>query len=196
MVIINESGLYSLILSSKLPDAKKFKKWVTKEVLPSLRKDGYYEDTEWSFLRAVGIEDRLDMTSAIKAFKKHCKRRYVDHTKYIAYKHKNLYSTFSGMVNYMCNLPLKNDRDNLTKKQLKMLDTFESKIVKVIITDIADDKHPDKIFIHIKNALIKRRDKYIEKGLLKDTMIIDLYTFPYEDESIDMFQINEEEFED
>lgn len=41
-VIINESGLYSLILSSKLPNAKKFKKWVTSEVLPSIRKNGGY----------------------------------------------------------------------------------------------------------------------------------------------------------
>ena len=40
--IINESGLYSLILSSKLPGAKKFKRWVTSEVLPSLRKHGGY----------------------------------------------------------------------------------------------------------------------------------------------------------
>lgn len=42
MYIINESGLYSLILSSKLPNAKKFKKWVTSEVLPSIRKNGGY----------------------------------------------------------------------------------------------------------------------------------------------------------
>lgn len=41
--IINESGLYSLILSSKLPSAKKFKRWVTSEVLPALRKTGHYE---------------------------------------------------------------------------------------------------------------------------------------------------------
>ena len=40
--IINESGLYSLILSSKLPSAKDFKRWVTKEVLPSIRKYGAY----------------------------------------------------------------------------------------------------------------------------------------------------------
>ncbi|MEF8682045.1 UNVERIFIED_CONTAM: phage antirepressor [Bacillus cereus] len=40
--VINESGLYSLILSSKLPSAKKFKKWVTSEVLPSIRKHGAY----------------------------------------------------------------------------------------------------------------------------------------------------------
>lgn len=43
MTIINESGLYSLILSSKLPNAKKFKRWVTSEVLPALRKTGHYE---------------------------------------------------------------------------------------------------------------------------------------------------------
>ena len=41
-VFINESGLYSLILSSKLPTAKKFKRWVTSEVLPSIRKTGAY----------------------------------------------------------------------------------------------------------------------------------------------------------
>lgn len=42
MVIINESGLYSLIMSSKLPSAKAFKRWVTSEVLPSIRKTGSY----------------------------------------------------------------------------------------------------------------------------------------------------------
>lgn len=42
MTIINESGLYSLILSSKLPTAKKFKRWVTSEVLPAIRKHGAY----------------------------------------------------------------------------------------------------------------------------------------------------------
>lgn len=40
--VINESGLYSLILSSKLPKAKKFKRWVTSEVLPSIRRHGAY----------------------------------------------------------------------------------------------------------------------------------------------------------
>lgn len=43
MIIINESGLYSLILSSKMPKAKAFKHWVTGEVLPALRKNGVYE---------------------------------------------------------------------------------------------------------------------------------------------------------
>lgn len=42
LTIINESGLYSLILSSKLPQAKEFKRWVTSEVLPAIRKHGGY----------------------------------------------------------------------------------------------------------------------------------------------------------
>ena len=45
-VLINESGLYSLILSSKLPQAKQFKHWVTSEVLPAIRKDGGYIATK------------------------------------------------------------------------------------------------------------------------------------------------------
>lgn len=44
--VINESGLYSLILGSKLPSAKKFKKWVTSDVLPSIRKHGMYATDE------------------------------------------------------------------------------------------------------------------------------------------------------
>lgn len=61
---INESGLYSLILSSKLPGAKKFKHWVTSEVLPSLRKHGGYiagqeemSDTEL-IAKALLVADR------------------------------------------------------------------------------------------------------------------------------------------
>ncbi len=45
MVIINESGLYSLVLSSKLPEAKEFKRWVTAEVLPQIRQTGGYLPT-------------------------------------------------------------------------------------------------------------------------------------------------------
>lgn len=42
VIIINESGLYSLILSSKMPKAKQFKRWVTSEILPAIRKHGVY----------------------------------------------------------------------------------------------------------------------------------------------------------
>ena len=58
MTIVNESGLYSLILSSKLPSAKSFKRWVTSEVLPSLRKTGSYNAgaiSQAEYLRAASI---------------------------------------------------------------------------------------------------------------------------------------------
>ena len=45
-IVINESGLYSLVLSSKLPGAKKFKRWITSEVIPSIRKHGAYMTPE------------------------------------------------------------------------------------------------------------------------------------------------------
>lgn len=52
--IINESGLYSLVLSSKLPTAKEFKRWVTSEVLPSIRKTGSYQSTQ---INAISKEE-------------------------------------------------------------------------------------------------------------------------------------------
>lgn len=58
LTIINESGLYSLILNSKLPNAKKFKRWVTNEVLPSIRKHGAYM-TENAIEKALTSPDFL-----------------------------------------------------------------------------------------------------------------------------------------
>lgn len=51
--LINESGLYSLILSSKLPSAKKFKRWVTSEVLPAIRKTGGYVDQSRNRIKII-----------------------------------------------------------------------------------------------------------------------------------------------
>ena len=62
-VIINESGLYSLILSSKLPSAKKFKRWVTSEVLPSIRKHGAYMTQETALELLNDPEQRDKMLS-------------------------------------------------------------------------------------------------------------------------------------
>lgn len=49
-IIINESGLYSLILSSKLPNAKKFKRWITSDILPTIRKTGGYVNNDDLFI--------------------------------------------------------------------------------------------------------------------------------------------------
>lgn len=57
VTVINESGLYSLILSSKLPTAKKFKRWVTSEVLPAIRKTGSYKSRKDDAMQ----EKRIDI---------------------------------------------------------------------------------------------------------------------------------------
>ena len=67
-ILINESGLYSLILSSKLPNAKKFKRWVTSEVLPAIRKHGVFAvDTM--------LNDPDAMIAALQAYKEERQRR-------------------------------------------------------------------------------------------------------------------------
>lgn len=77
MTIINESGLYSLVISSKLPTAKEFKHWVTHEVLPSIRKHGAYMtpetiekaiyDTDFIINLATQLKDEQAKTAALKA---------------------------------------------------------------------------------------------------------------------------------
>lgn len=66
LTIINESGLYSLVLSSKLPSAKKFKRWVTSEVLPALRKTGQYQvkDLSGSELMARALIEAQNVLAA------------------------------------------------------------------------------------------------------------------------------------
>lgn len=66
-IIINESGMYCLILSSKLPNAKKFKHWVTSEVLPTLRKTGTYTmpDAEKAEQRDITRDDYIRAASIV-----------------------------------------------------------------------------------------------------------------------------------
>lgn len=77
MTLINESGLYSLVLSSKLPTAKEFKHWVTHEVLPSIRKHGAYMtpetiekaiyDPDFIINLATQLKNEQAKTAALKA---------------------------------------------------------------------------------------------------------------------------------
>jgi len=60
MTIINESGLYSLILKSKMQNARKFKRWVTSEVLPTIRKTGSYTNVPQSFAQALRLAADLE----------------------------------------------------------------------------------------------------------------------------------------
>lgn len=66
LVAINESGLYSLIFASKLPSAKRFKRWVTSEVLPMLRKTGKYSLTDDEPEQpSVSLKERMEIAKLI-----------------------------------------------------------------------------------------------------------------------------------
>ena len=65
ITLINESGLYSLILSSKLPQAKAFKRWVTSEVLPQIRQTGGYIPTKDAQGRQLSNEEIIDRADVI-----------------------------------------------------------------------------------------------------------------------------------
>ena len=66
VIFINESGLYSLILSSKLPQAKAFKRWVTCEILPQIRQTGGYIPTRDATGRELTSEEIIDRADAIR----------------------------------------------------------------------------------------------------------------------------------
>ena len=65
LVFINESGLYALVLSSKLPQAKAFKRWVTSEVLPQIRQTGGYIPTKDAQGRQLSNEEIINRADAI-----------------------------------------------------------------------------------------------------------------------------------
>lgn len=69
MTIINESGLYSLVLSSGLPNAKKFKRWITTEVIPSIRKNGGYLANQENMSPAEIVANALIVANNIIADK-------------------------------------------------------------------------------------------------------------------------------
>lgn len=67
MTIINESGLYSLVLSSKLPNARKFRRWVTTEVLPTVRRHGAYMTPETLQAAILNPDTMIQLCQQLKA---------------------------------------------------------------------------------------------------------------------------------
>ena len=67
MIYINESGLYSIILRSKMDEAKKFQKWITKDVLPSIRKTGQYNHKPFKML-TFNIQTEYDLHKKVVNF--------------------------------------------------------------------------------------------------------------------------------
>ena len=93
LTIINESGLYSLIVSSKLPTAKEFKRWVTSEVLPTIRKHGAYMDMDVIEKALTNPDFIIQMATTLKEEKQ---RRMEAEAKIAADEHKVDFYTAVG----------------------------------------------------------------------------------------------------
>ena len=136
LYIINESGLYSVILSSKLPSAKRFKRWVTSEVLPVIRKTGSYEMDDYSpEMKAILMHDKklVKIDNRVTDLENHMKIDYGEQVVLgdevnkavldaLGGKYSNAYNEIGKKVFAECNRDLKhyfhvNARNNVPKKR-------------------------------------------------------------------------------
>ena len=138
MYIINESGLYALIFGSKLDSAKRFKHWVTSEVLPSIRKTGSYEMEQYSpEMKAILMHDKklvkmdervtnLENTMTIDYGQQQVLGEVVNHVviDHLGGKSSEAYKEMGKKVFAECNRDLKhyfhvNARNNVPKKKFE-----------------------------------------------------------------------------
>ena len=174
-LFINESGFYSLIISSKQPKAREFKHWVTSKVLPSIRKKGYYDAKSEKLL----IESEYDLHCKVVSFirNKYCEALMIaglgenQTTKY-----SRSLSWKKGYMAGQCDLMLVNPTSkynslciefksptgsyHVSKQQLHMKKMYEKNKCKYIMSNSYDDvifeivKHMEE-----SNRYIKRRSK-------------------------------------
>lgn len=136
LYIINESGLYSVILSSKLPSAKRFKRWVTSEVLPAIHKTGSYEMDDYSpEMKAILMHDKklVKIDNRVTDLENHMTIDYGEQVVLgdevnkavldaLGGKYSNAYNEIGKKVFAECNRDLKhyfhvNARNNVPKKR-------------------------------------------------------------------------------
>ena len=112
MTVINESGLYSLIFSSQLPNAKKFKKWVTSEVLPQIRKTGSYTLAKEQY--AVTPKEELECLNVVSGI-----LNFNDNSKLIGVR--SIYDKYGMETSY---LPVYTPSKGILKSATELLKQF------------------------------------------------------------------------
>ena len=161
MTLINESGLYSLILSSKLESAKAFKRWVTSEVLPSIRETGTYtvdkEYQKWLSMRQQTITTRKEETSAIKLF-----IEYARSQGFIG-KDSEIYSRITVLTNLTAGLPVKKGRNGASISQLSIVDISENAYKQILIKGVADGLHYSRVLAQLEDW----RTKFIDSAFIQ-----------------------------
>ena len=150
VTLINESGLYSLILSSKLDSARQFKRWVTSEVLPSIRKTGSYvnRDERWLETRQSTKDTHKPFTSAIRLLVGHldaCGKKFWDDRRY--------YGRITNIIQNACDI-IKGGRDNAPVQCLNKCDQCQQMVANLILNLIAAGKADS--FEQVEAAIIQQ----------------------------------------
>ena len=150
LAVINESGLYSLILSSKLDSARQFKRWVTSEVLPSIRKTGSYvkRDDRWLETRQSTKDTHKPFTSAIRLLIGHLDARDVKFRADGWY-----YGHITNIVQNACDI-IKGGRDNASVQCLNKCDQCQQMVANLILNLIAAGKADS--FEQVEAAIIQQ----------------------------------------
>lgn len=150
LTFINEDGLYDVIFDSRKPEAKAFRKWITSEVLPSIRKTGSYSivetnDERWLETRAHGIKSRKKETSAIKLFIEYARSQGC------TWKDKKIYSQLSIWANKAAGIPLKGYRDKASVQALNIIDLIEDRLIQdELLNGMANQLHYTEIWAKIQ----------------------------------------------
>lgn len=157
--VINESGMYSLVLRSNLPRSKKFKRWVTKDVLPAIRKYGVYINKDHDVVRHIGIAIRNNFTRAVKVLTKH----------FAYFGHKapeNLYANLTTFINSITGIETGASRDKLDSYELMKILAIESYATASILYSVYNNHDYAETLSGLWNSICKLNEE-LEGDYLK-----------------------------
>lgn len=152
MTLIDEAGLYSLIMRSKLPAAEDFQEWVTSEVLPAIRKTGsYVADKDFQKLLQVHqnyLKARRDETGTIKVFIEYARHQGCTENEGF------FYGLLSKWVNLGVGLPERRGRDKANIQQKSAITLLEGTvIINILVNGMADKLHWTQIWAKAKKQI-------------------------------------------
>ena len=155
MTVINESGLYALVFGSQLDSAKKFKRWVTSEVLPSIRKTGSYsvqDDPRWLQTRQNTKLSHKPFTDAINLL-----IEYLNSRGQKFHDVNWIYGHLTNVIQNHCGVQ-RGQRDNTPVANLNKLDQVQSMVANIILKLIAGGRV--KTLAEVEATIILQLDSF------------------------------------
>ena len=170
--LINESGIYSLVFSSKLKSAKKFKRWVTKEVLPTIRATGTYVDPNHAIIRELSKDIRENEVHAIAELIRYGKENGMDFSKG---EEDHIYARITAYINKVCGIP-RGERDLVNTVKLVACIGCEAKVGAVILYGIRLKLSFEEILHKVKNYICDYITMVSERQLYTITTPLNIQT--------------------